>query len=322
MKKVRIGGSGFEVSMIGMGCWSIGGPFWDRNGWMGYGDVDDADSIRAIHRGLDLGVTFFDTADVYGCGHSERILGQALAGRSDVFISDKFGFVFDEKERKVHGTDASPAAIRKACEDALTRLQRDVVEMFTFQLWDHPIAQMDEVIATLDDLVDQGKIRSYAWLTDDVERVRYMAGTRHCFAAPQILNVLESNPALIALCEEKNLAILVRRPLGMGLLTGKFTPESTFAENDMRRRFGWDFKAGKQARLNAKLAAIRHVLTRDGRTLIQGALGWIWARSKLATPCPGFKNVRQAEENIGAAAFGPLSAAQMQEIDAILATMK
>jgi aryl-alcohol dehydrogenase-like predicted oxidoreductase len=305
-----------------MGCWGIGGPFWDRNGWMGYGDVEDAESIRAIHRALDLGVTFFDTADVYGCGHSERILGQGLAGRQDVIVSDKFGFVFDEGERKVLGTDASPAAIRQACEDALGRLQRDVIDIFTFQLWDHPLGQMDEVIATLDDLVDQGKIRTYAWLADDLERVRYMAGTRHCFAAVQILTVLESNPAVIAFCEEKNLAILVRRPLGMGLLTGKFTTESQFAENDMRRRFGWDFRAGKQARMNQKLAALREVLTRDGRTLGQGALGWIWARSKLAVPCPGFKTVAQAEENIGAAAIGPLSAGQLREIDAILGSMK
>jgi aryl-alcohol dehydrogenase-like predicted oxidoreductase len=322
MKKVKIGRSDLEVSVIGMGCWGIGGPFWDGKGWMGYGNVDDAESIRAIHRALDLGVTFFDTADVYGCGHSERILGQALAGRRDVFVSDKFGFVFDEKERKVHGTDASPAGARKACEDALGRLQRDVLEMFTFQLWDHPISQMDDVIATLDDLVDEGKIRSYAWLADDLERVRYMAGTRQCFAAIQVLNVLESNPAVIAFCEENELAILVRRPLGMGLLTGKFTPESQFAENDMRRRFRWDLKAGKQARMNEKLAALRQVLTRDGRALAQGALGWIWARSKLATPCPGFKSARQAEENIGAAELGPLSAGQMQEIDAILASMK
>ena len=90
----------------------------------------------------------------------------------------------------------------------------------------------------------------------------------------------------------------------------------------MRRRFGWDFKAGKQARLNEKLAAIRHVLTREGRTLVQGAIGWIWARSRLAAPCPGFKNVPQAEENIGAVAFGPLTDGQMQEIDAILASLK
>jgi aryl-alcohol dehydrogenase-like predicted oxidoreductase len=322
MNTVPVGTSGLRVSMVGMGCWSIGGPFWDRAGWMGYGDVEDDESVRAIHRGLDLGVTFFDTADVYGCGHSERVLGRALVRRKDVFVSDKFGFVFDEAERKVLGQDASPAGIRSACEGALSRLGRDTLEMFTFQLWDHPLAQMDEVIATLDDLVDEGKVRTYGWLTDDVERVRYMAGTRHCHAAPQVLNVLEHNPALIALCEEKNLAILVRRPLGMGLLTGKFTAESQFPENDMRRRFGWDFKSGKQARLNAKLAAIREVLTRDGRTLAQGALGWIWGRTRLAAPCPGFKNVRQAEENIGAAAFGPISPEQMQEVEAILASMK
>src|SRR5271163_4274608 len=106
MKTMKLGRGDREIGIIGLGCWGIGGPFWDRGGWMGYGNVDDAESVRAIHRSLDLGVTFFDTADIYGCGHSERILGQALAGRHEtVFVSDKFGFTFDEKERKVLGTD-------------------------------------------------------------------------------------------------------------------------------------------------------------------------------------------------------------------------
>src|SRR5689334_1340859 len=115
MQTVPVGGSGMQVSVIGMGCWAIGGPFWDRGGWMGYGDADDAESIRASPRGLALGVTFFGSADGYGCGHGERVLGQALAGRRDIFISTKFGFVFNEQERKVLGSDASPTAIRKGC---------------------------------------------------------------------------------------------------------------------------------------------------------------------------------------------------------------
>src|SRR5262249_41385882 len=109
-----------------------------------------------------------------------------------------------------------------------------------------------------------------------------------------------------------------RRPLCMGVLTGKFTAESRFSENDMRTRFRWNFRSGKQAAWLEQLAAVREVLTASGRTLAQGALGWIWARSPMAMPCPGFKNLRQLEENIAAAPFGPLSAGQMRQIEAIL----
>jgi aryl-alcohol dehydrogenase-like predicted oxidoreductase len=313
-----LGGTGIVVSEICLGCWGIGGPFWDRGGWMGYGNADDAECVRALRRGLDMGVTFYDTADVYGCGHSERLIGEAFEGRHDVVLSTKFGFVFDESERKVTATDASPAAIRRSLEASLHRLRRDVIDVYGLQLWDHPIERAGEVLETLDALVEEGKVRGYVWLTDDIERVRIFARARHCAGAPQLLNVMEHNPELLAMCEEMGLAMLSRRPLGMGLLTGKFKPDTQFAENDMRHRFGWNFRSGKQARALEKLEAIRAVLTQDGRTVAQGALGWIWARSPLAIPAPGFKNVRQVEENVGAVRFGALRPEQMQAIETIL----
>jgi aryl-alcohol dehydrogenase-like predicted oxidoreductase len=313
-----LGPSAIEVSDLCMGCWAIGGPFWDRGGWMGYGDVDDAESLRALRRAHELGVNFYDTADVYGCGHSERLLGEAFGGRDDVVISDRFGFTFDEASRRVTGIDVSAAGIRAACEASLRRLRREVIDVYGLHLWDHPVEQADEVIQTLDALVDEGKIRGYCWLTDDIQRVRAIARGRHCVAAPQLLNVLEHDPQLLDLCEQLGLAACARRPLGMGLLTGKFTAAARFAENDMRRRFGWDLAQGKQARALQQLERIRSVLTRDGRTLAQGALGWIWARSPVALPSPGFKTVAQVEENVGALRYGPLDAAQMQEIEALL----
>lgn len=310
--------TGIVVSDLCLGCWAIGGPFWDRGGWMGYGDCDDAISLRCLHRALDLGVTFFDTSDVYGCGHSESLLGQAFGNRKDVVLSSKFGFVFNEGERKVAGTDVSPAAIRRSLEGSLRRLQRDVVDVYSLQLWDHPLDKADEVFDTLDDLVSEGKVRSYCWLTDDPARVEYVAGRKHCAGAPQLLNVLENSPALLDLCERHGLPAMSRRPLCMGLLTGKFTPESTFPENDMRHRFGWNFQTGKQAGWLKKLEAIRGVLTRDGQTLAQGALCWIWGRSPLAMPSPGFKTLAQLEENVAAARFGALPPEQMREVEAIL----
>jgi len=115
-----LGKSGITVSAMGLGCWAIGGPFWKNGQPVGWGQVDDDESVRAIHRALDLGVTFLDTADVYGCGHSERVLGRALAGRrSQVVIATKFGQVFDEQTRQVTGYDTLPSTsagrVRPAC---------------------------------------------------------------------------------------------------------------------------------------------------------------------------------------------------------------
>jgi len=133
-----------------------------------------------------------------------------------------------------------------------------------------------------------------------------------------LLNLIEHYPKLITMCEELGLPILARRPLGMGLLTGKFSATTEFPENDMRKRFGWDFKTAKHATKLSKVDHIRSVLTRGGRTLAQGAIAWVWARSPLAVPVPGFKNLKQLEENIGAVNFGPLSAEDMMEIEAVV----
>src|SRR5262249_30576582 len=159
---------------------------------------DDAESIRCLQRAVELGITFFDTADVYGCGHSEGLLGQALGNRKDVIISGKFGFTFDESERKVTGQDATPAAIRRSLEGTLRRLQRDYIDVYGLQLWDHPLEKAGEVLRTLDELVQEGKVRGYCWLTDDVPRVTFFAENgKHCAGCPQLLNLLEHNPALL-----------------------------------------------------------------------------------------------------------------------------
>jgi aryl-alcohol dehydrogenase-like predicted oxidoreductase len=303
-----------------MGCWAIGGPFWDQ-GWVGYGTVDDAESIRAIHRALDMGVTFFDTADAYGCGHSERILGRALAGRWDrVTIATKFGNVIDEEQRHVTGLDASPAYIRRACEASLRRLDTDVIDLYQFHIHDYDLERAVEVRETLEDLVSEGKIRAYGWSlgNEEEERVRLFAEGPHCATVQHTVNLFVDDAVTLAVCEELGLASINQGPLSRGILTGKFGAGTTFAENDMRSRWGWDFSQGRPAERLRQLESLREVLTAGGRTLAQGALGWIWARSELTVPIPGFKTVAQVEENAGALAFGPLSAAQMAQIDEIL----
>ena len=128
--KRTLGRSGIEVSALGMGCWAIGGPFHAGEQQAGWGQVDDEESKRAIRRALDLGVTFFDAADVYGAGHSERVLGEALGeDKTRVVIATKFGNVFDEEAKEITGSDASPGHIREACDASLRRLGRDYIDL-------------------------------------------------------------------------------------------------------------------------------------------------------------------------------------------------
>jgi aryl-alcohol dehydrogenase-like predicted oxidoreductase len=313
-----LGRSGIEVSALGMGCWAIGGPFTKLGEPVGWGTVDDAESLRAIERALALGVTFFDTADVYGCGHSERLLAKALAGRRDqVVLATKFGHVFDEGSKDIHDSDGSPAYVRACCEASRQRLGTDVLDLYQFHVNGYDLAKAEATRDTLEELVAEGKIRAYGWSTDDAERARFFAQGPHCAAAQQQLNILEGNLDVLAACEELGLASINRGPLCRGLLTGKFTRDSTLPANDVRH--GWNFREGQQAAWLEKLAAIREVMTREGHTLAQAALGWLWARSPVTIPIPGFKTVAQVTENVGALAKGPLTPAQMREIADLLA---
>ena len=309
-----------------MGCWAIGGPFWRGASPSGWGEVDDEESIRAIHAALELGITFFDTANVYGAGHSERVLGRALKGvRNRVVIASKFNAVFDEQTRQVSGSDTSPQGIRDACEASLKRLGTDHLELLQFHDGGFPVEQAGPVRDTLEALVHEGKIRSYGWSTDLADRASFFAQGPGCSAIQLQLNVFEDNPAVLELCERENLAAINRGPLAMGLLTGKYTSNTQPSADDVRgvNSPAWMkyFQNGKPSpEYLTKLDAVRQVLTSGGRTLSQGALAWLWARSPTTLPIPGFRTVAQVTENCGALKLGPLTSAQMAEIGGLLAT--
>ncbi len=314
----KIGNTDIEVSAMGLGCWAIGGLATRDGRPVGWGQVDDDESLRAIRKALDMGITFFDTADVYGCGHSERLVGKALADcRDDVVIATKFGIVFDEATRTITGRNPSPEYIRSACEASLDRLDVSVIDLYQLHI---AKLEPDEAVIvrdTLEELVADGKIRCYGWSTDDPENARIFADGPNCAAIQQRLNVFGGNDDTLAVCEDAGLASINRGPLAMGLLTGKFRSDSKLGEDDVRHH--WDFTQGEKAEQLEMLEAMRGVLTSDGRTLAQGALGWLWARSPVTIPIPGFKTVAQVEENCKALELGPLSPEQMQAIDKILA---
>lgn len=312
-----LGRSGISVSGLGLGCWAIGGPFWRGNQPVGWGEVDDNQSREAIERALELGITFFDTADVYGCGHSERVLGEVLSDRrKQVVIATKFGNIFDEQTRRITGASAEPAFIRKACEASLRRLRTDYIDLYQLHIGNYELGRVDEVIETLERLVDDGWIRWYGWSTDDPTRAEALSRGPHCAAIQQRFNLFEGSAETLAVCEGEELASVVRGPLAQGILTGKFTPESTLPSDDVRH--GWDFREGEQAKRLQALGAIREVLTTQKRTLAQGALGWLWGRSESMIPIPGFKTIAQVEENAAAMWFGALTRDQMAEVHELL----
>ncbi|MFE4454092.1 aldo/keto reductase [Streptomyces sp. NPDC056796] len=318
-------GSGTGAGALGFGCWAIGGEWSAADGSpLGWGEVDDEESVAAIRRALDLGVTFFDTADVYGAGHSERVLGRALAGRRDeAFVATKWGNLFDERTRTMDGADRSPAYAREALVASLRRLGTDRIDLYQLHLGDTPLYRAAELRDACEEFVSEGLIRAYAWSTDDPERAALFAEGEHCAAVQHACNVLEDAPAMLELSEERGLISVIRSPLAMGLLTGA-RGRRRAAEGDIRSAppawLSWYEEGGVPAgHWAARVEAVREVLTADGRTLAQGALGWLWARSGRTVPIPGFRTVAQAEENAAALAHGPLRPEQMEEVAGLLA---
>jgi aryl-alcohol dehydrogenase-like predicted oxidoreductase len=318
-----LGPNGPKLSAIGLGCWAIGGPFLFEGKPDGWGQVDDTESIRAVNRAVDLGVTLFDTADVYGTGRSERVLGRALRRRRDeVVIATKFGYTYDESLQEIIGTDLSPSYIRRACAASLARLGTDRIDLYQLHVGEVEPAVADDVFATLEDLVDKGMIRSYGWSTGDTSGVRRLAGRERAAAVQFPVNVIDDSPDMLAVCAELRLTGLTRTPLAMGLLTGKFDAGSRLPADDVRGSgHSWVtyFRDGRpDPDALARLAAVREILTSEGRTLAQGALAWVMARSERAVPIPGFKSLAQVEDNAGALDRGPLDPGQVAEIDDLL----
>jgi aryl-alcohol dehydrogenase-like predicted oxidoreductase len=327
MLKRTLGRSGIEVNALGIGCWAVGGPWHEAgNGQpFGWGVIDDQESIAAIQCALDNGITFIDTSDNYGAGHSEWIIGQALQGRrGNAVIATKFGYVTNEKTKEAVGVNASRAYIKQACEASLRRLNTDYIDLYQFHLGDYPEHLAQEVMEVLEELVAEGKIRYFGWSTDLPDRAEIFAQSKHCTAIQHDMNVFRDSPNMLGVCEKHQLASINRGPLAMGLLTGKYSEVSTVVDpTDIRSRNNLEwltyFKDGVPSSiLVSQLYDIRDILTSNGRTLAQGALAWLWARSEMTLPIPGFRTVKQVTENAKALEFGPLAQEQMQQIQQLM----
>ncbi len=312
-----------KIQPLGMGGWAIGGVWGPKDLALGWSSVDDSESIKALRYAYDEGIRLFDTAATYGYGHSEKVLGEALQDvRDKVLIATKFGCPCDDVKKEGLGNNVERKSIIAECHDSLRRLQTDYIDIY--QLHVQPLEQekAEDVIETLEYLKKRGDIRSYGWSTDTPKEAEIFLKHPSCSVIQFDLNIFANNEKMIELLEQYNTIGLNRQPLAMGLLSGKYNINSRFPKDDIRsEEIDWMvyFKKGvPNSQLLHKLEAIREIITSGGRTMAQGALAWIWGRSNHMVPIPGFKSIKQAEENIRALEFGPLSKKQVDEINEIV----
>ena len=306
----RLGRSGIKVSPLGLGTARMAGMGWREDLAFRGTSEEQQDAVRQIRAAIDLGVTFFDTAENYGQGLSERILGEALRGcRDGIIIATKFGEDPMPDQEDPWLLDA--ISIKQKCEDSLQRLGVPCIDLYLLHRRDYPLERAPAVMEVLEDLVRAGKIRYYGWSTDDVERARLFASGEHCIAIEHRLNVFNDNGAMLELCQEQDLVSLNRVPLLMGVLTGRWSPETKLDETDPRR--GW-FEHENFLKVLDCAEQIGQYLTSNGRSHVQGALGWIWARSPVTIPLPGFRDMEQMQTLAQAMQFGPLPLDVMQAI--------
>ncbi|TDU86608.1 aryl-alcohol dehydrogenase-like predicted oxidoreductase [Kribbella voronezhensis] len=321
----RLGRDGRTTSALGVGCWAIGGQ-WESSGRpAGWGEVDDEVSVRMIHTAVDAGIRLLDTADVYGTGHSELVVGRALkqlpaSVRAEVTVATKFGNLFDEATRKASGQDVTPAAIRRACEGSLRRLGVEALDLYQLHGGADTPAEVEDVVATLEKLVAEGKVKDFG-TSVDAPAVIAAFGKSTAVSVQSQLNVFGHNPEVLGTAHEHGLAVLARTPLAMGLLTGKYNLSNRPSENDVRRDTPWwtYFDDDAMADWLGRLEAVREILTTDGRTLTQGALAYLWALDPAIIPLPGARTPEQVAEHAAAIGFGPLADADRQQIDELLA---
>jgi aryl-alcohol dehydrogenase-like predicted oxidoreductase len=305
----RLGG--LEVAAIGLGCMGMS-EF--------YGSRDDKESIRTIHRALELGVTLIDTADVYGRGHNEELVGRALADRRDrAVVASKFGNVRDPDSGRFLRIDGSPTYVREALEASLRRLGMGHVDLYQQHRVD-PITPIEETVGVLEELRREGKIRFIGLSEARPEDIRRAAATAPIASLQSEYSLFERGveDEVLDVCEELGIGFVAYSPLGRGLLTGRFRSREDFGEHDARslgERYP-RFADGALER-NVELAdEVRAIAEARGATAGQVALAWVLARRPFVVPIPGTKRVRYLEENVAAADLA-LTPAELGRLDAL-----
>lgn len=314
MRYRTLGRTGWKVSEISFGAWAIGGT---------WGKVDDRESLAALHRAIDLGVNFIDTADVYGDGHSERLVAKLLRERSETIrVATKAG-----RRLSPHTADGyNKRNLTGFIERSLRNLRTDCIDLLQLHCPPTEVYYRPEVFEALDDLARAGKIRYYGVSVERIEEAIKAIEYPHVQSVQIIFNMFRHRPAELFFAEAKRrkVGILARVPLASGLLTGKMTPQTTFNADDHRQfnRHGEAFDRGETfsgVDYDTGLKAVEELkrLTPKGATMTQFALRWILMHDAVTCAIPGAKRPDQAEDNIRASSLPRLSRATMAKVEAI-----
>jgi aryl-alcohol dehydrogenase-like predicted oxidoreductase len=302
VKHRTFGRAGFKVSEVGFGAWAVGGNAHGNS----YGPTKDEESVAAVRRALDLGCNFFDTADVYGWGHSEEVLGKALEGRRDeVFIATKVGGDF------YHGgvrMNFEPEYIRFALEKSLERLRSKHVDVYQLHNPPGEVVLDMRVQRLISKLKEESKVRAFGISVHEPEEAveAIESGSADAIQVPFSLFRQEWIQEIFPLARKRNVAVIAREPLANGFLTGKYTGKEDWVEGDIRDRMGRRYTE-QQARLGRGFSS----LARDGRTQAQAALKFVLSFPEVSTTIPGIKTPAQAEEDLGASGAPDLSREEM-----------
>ena len=304
MKTTSLGDAGLRVSSPGLGCMGMS---------QGYGQADDAGSLATLHRAVELGVTFWDTAQSYGAGHNERLLAKALAHhRDEVTLATKFGIVRDESG--VH-LDARPERVRGYCEASLARLGTDHIDLYYLHRVD-PRVPVEETIGAMAELVDRGMVRYLGISECDAGQLKRAAAV-HPISAVQLEWSLwwrEPEDDVIPAARAVGAGLVAFSPLGRGFLAARVGP-GDLTEGDFRRRDA-RFQGQSLARNTAVADDVRRLATELGITPAQLALAWLTSQGGDVVPIPGTKHIPRLEENAAAAAV-TLSRSDLERLETI-----
>jgi aryl-alcohol dehydrogenase-like predicted oxidoreductase len=303
----QLGTAGLDVSAMGLGCMGMSAFYGTRN---------DAASVETLHRALDLGITLFDTADVYGAGDNEEMVGRALSERRDaVVIATKFGNVFGS-DGALGTIDGSPAYVRRACEASLARLGTDRIDLY-YQHRIDPATPIEDTVGAMAGLVDEGKVR-FLGLSEASASTLRRAHDVHPIAALQTEYSFWSRDAedeLLATCEELGIGFVAYSPLGRGFLSGRIRAVDALTEGDHRRSFPRFSEENLKGNLPI-VDGLREIAEDKGCTPAQLCLAWLLHRSPAIVPIPGTKRRTFLEENVAAIDI-ELDAADLERIDAV-----
>jgi len=315
----RLGRTGLELTTVGFGAWAIGGDW--KYGW---GPQDDRDSIAAIHRALDLGITWIDTAAVYGLGHSEEVVQRALHGMSDrPLVLTKCGMVWHDQADGVPRENLRPAEIRRECEDSLRRLGIEQIDLYQFHWPDQTGTPIEDSWGVMAELVQEGKVRWAGVSNFDVALLERCEPILHVDSLQPPFSAIDRAVAaeILPWCARNGTGVIAYSPMASGLLTGAFTKERMITLDPADWRHG--FSEYQEPRLSRNLALqdeLRPIAQRHGASVAAVAVAWTLAWPGVTAAIVGARNAAQVDGWIGAADLA-LTDADMSAIgDVIVST--